>query len=163
MKRLFTAIFVLSLLLSVIIQPLLAQDEEPLYEEIIGATALSAINLRDEASTANPSIGSLAAGTQVIILEEITDGQAVNGNSLWYRVQLEDGSEAFIWSGALSEPEVVSRRCLTILPPDPTALWFLERDTRGSSLMKYNPENNTLRAGGNAGNSDILWTTSVTG
>ncbi len=161
MKRVFVFVFTLSLTLSIISQPLLAQDEL-LYEEIIGAATLNTANLRDEASTANPSIGSLAAGTQVIILEEIPDGQEVSGNSLWYRIQLEDGSEAYIWSGALTATEVVSRRCLTILEPDSNDLWLINREMGDRGLREFDPENNTLHISGETGDIDLLWITSVT-
>jgi hypothetical protein len=95
-----------------------AQDNDLPYEEIIGATTVSNVNLRGDPSTNNAAIGTLGQGEQVIILEEIPDGQNVNGIPLWYRVQLSDESEAFIWAGLLTEPEVISRLCTSYVEND---------------------------------------------
>lgn len=139
----------------------LMQDDPPvpIYEETVGAHTFNAVNLRADPSTANPAILNVPAGTEVLILEEVPDGEAVSGDSLWYHVQLPDGQKGFIWSQALSEPVVLSRRCLTHFEVQTDDVWLVDRAS--ARLLAYDANKDALTPSGETGSEALVWATLV--
>lgn len=108
--QLTVLLVMLLLILAVNLLPAAAQESgaEP-TEEVRIATVLNATaNIRSSPSTDHKAIGTLRAGEQVRILEDVPDGQAVSGNRLWYRILLPNRTAGYIWSGALSPVELDS-------------------------------------------------------
>lgn len=73
------------------------------------------LNVRPDPSTANPPIGSLANGTIVEVIEEVV-GEAVEGNTQWFRIAYLDG-EGYV-SGVFAE-------CTLDEPPEPPDGFYL--------------------------------------
>src|SRR5690606_34576030 len=73
----------------------------------------------------------------------------------WYRVQLPDESEAFIWSGLLTQPEVISRRCTSYIESEyinsggwvvnHTSVWLHDLNLSKGSIeqIRYRTTNHT--------------------
>lgn len=134
-----------------------AQDSESLYEETIRVTAPANVNVRDEASTRDPAIATLRAGEIVIVLEQIPEGESVSGNMLWYRIALNDGSEGFIWSGAVRDLQI-DRTCVGFIAADPANIWLALRE-RAMPLLAWDADRQRLVAQGNTGSERLLWAT----
>ena len=79
-----------------------AQTEQPSLQSM-RVTALGAANVRADASTRNSPIATLKIGETAAVLEQISDGEAVNGNATWYHIQLDDGTQGFVWSGVVTQ------------------------------------------------------------
>jgi Tol biopolymer transport system component len=137
----------------------MAQDGEPLVEAITTAASLSGgTNVRANPSTDQSPIETLAAGQRVVVLATIEDGQSVNGNSVWYHVELEGGVQGFVWSGALGRVET-ERRCLTYVEPDPGDVWLVQR--QGDALIRFDEETGRFSGRDSAGGQPDLWTTLI--
>ena len=157
--RLIIFLFVAFLLLTVLTPAVAQDDDSPLFEDIHVAFSLSgATNVRSTPSTENPAIGTLSEGQQVQLLDEITDGQSVNGNSLWYQVELDDGSEGYVWSGALGQVET-ERRCLRFEEAPLDEIWLVHRNTE--RLIALSSESGRFIGGGLAGGQPLLWSTLI--
>jgi len=62
-------------------------------------TVISKLNIRGNSpSTRSPLVRAVAVGTQLKYIARINDGEPVNGNPVWYK--LEDGN--YCWSGGVS-------------------------------------------------------------
>jgi len=159
LHRLGLAVLLMTMVGAMTLSSYAQGDDEPIFEEVTTATTVSSsVNLRSDPSTANPPNRTLSLGESVTVLEEITDGQSVNNNALWYRVQLTDGTEGYIWSGAVSNPEV-ERHCIRFAEMDSSEVWQLSRGT--TTLLAFHQEDNRLTAAGSAGSNGLLWRTLV--
>lgn len=62
-------------------------------------TVISRLNIRKDApSTRSPLVRTVLAGEKLTYTERISDGEPVNGNPVWYK--LDDGN--FCWSGGVT-------------------------------------------------------------
>jgi hypothetical protein len=62
-------------------------------------TVISRLNIRSNApSTRSPLVRTVLAGTKLGYVDRINDGEPVNGNAVWYK--LDDGN--FCWSGGVT-------------------------------------------------------------
>lgn len=113
-------------------------QEEP-FVRIYGVNAIGNVNLRGNASTSGALVGNLQDGQQVTIIKVIEDGQPVNSNSVWYQIEIEGIGEAYVWSGAMSDPVVIDQHCAfyTEFNLEPDHRWLAERkmSTKHESLM----------------------------
>ena len=134
-----------------------AQTEQP-FEQTLRVTALGPVNVRADASTQNSSIAHLRRGEIVTVLEQVPDGQSVSGNALWYHVQLDDGTQGFVWSGAVTQPVTVST-CVHPHTPSPDEVWIVDRQP--AAMMRYDANSGRL-LGGQSSDDLALWTTLVT-
>ncbi len=87
--------------LSRIITQALALPGQPGAAPTIEVTTIVNANLRQGApSTQVPVLMTIPMGTRLSMAGFVTDGQSVNGNSIWYR----DQNGNFLWAGTTDQP-----------------------------------------------------------
>jgi hypothetical protein len=134
-----TMLILAALLLSVT-YPLNAQHEQ-LTIQILRVTALGNVNVREAASTQEAPIASLSSGETITVLDQVSDGESVSGNSLWYHVQLDDGTQGFVWSGAVSQPETEE---INVYARNRVSYFQEEEITRRLALPDTDPQKITI-------------------
>ena len=115
-------ILFLALLLLSITYATDAQTEQP-FEQTLRATVLGSAHIREDASTQNTSIATLRAGDTVTVLDQVSDGESISGNSLWYHIQMDDGTQGFVWSGSVTQPASI-QTCLHPSKPQVGDVWL---------------------------------------
>lgn len=65
-------------------------------------TVRQSVNVRPAPNTRSSAIMTLPPRSDARVIDRDERGERVNGNSVWYQIQLENGQTGWVWSGAVT-------------------------------------------------------------
>ncbi|NJL55886.1 SH3 domain-containing protein, partial [bacterium] len=76
----------------------------PTPQEIVEVrlTVRQSVNVRPAPNTRSSAIMTLPPRSDARVIDRDERGESVNGNSMWYQIELENGQTGWVWSGAVT-------------------------------------------------------------